>query len=465
MSRKPVFGDKESAQTAARFMRGNFSDTLDVIALKSRGRAAIEADEAAWAAMLPAQAADVVPVTRRRRVRRARVNTIAPSKISEPLRVIYSGLDAFVVNVKGAVNDDVMQLLPMAQEDAIEVDGLALSPLPPFLGGDVLIRPYGGGTFRFLLTNGDVTVKVRKADHAANMADAQVDVTAACLHRVGWRAAVVALRDWVRLWAAHAVLQVSEIDLCADTQGWCPTGADFFGGGKAFVSPVGRPHIIPYDGDHVGYVRWGTGGAEGSRSGQAPIQCVIYDKTEEVRAHDKGWFVPLWAQNPAYDADEMVTRVEFRFRREWLKERGLSTVDEVLDRLGSMWAEGLEWCRYCVPRPVVYNDDGTEQALQRSRWDVRREWGLLASVSWGAAEVAPLTRLDQVRPKLERTLAAWAGYTVTLQALFGPIVPIDMAELAMLAVAAAGKRWDARGEAYDLKVKERYMRFAGMQAV
>ncbi len=465
MSRKAIFEGKESAETAGRVMRGNFSDTLDVIALKERGRAAVEADEAAWAAMLPVQAAGVVAVTRQKRVKRARVNTIAPSKPTEPLRVIYSGLDAFVVNVRGAVNDDVMQLLPMAQEDAIEVEGLALSPLPPFLGGDVLIRPYGGGTFRFLLGNGDVTVKVQKEGHAPNMAAAQVHLTAACLHRVGGRAAVIAVRDWVRLWAAHAVLQVSEIDLCADTQGWCPTGGDFFGDGKAFVSPVGRPHIIPYDGDQVGYVRWGTGGAEGSRSGQAPIQCVIYDKTEEIRVHDKGWFVPLWAQNPAYDADAMVTRVEFRYRREWLKEHRLDTVDEVLDRLGAMWAEGLEWCRYCVPRPQRYNDAGEPIPLHRERWDVRREWGLLASVSWGDAQVVPLTRLDQVRPRLERTLAAWAGYTVTLQALFGPIVPIDMAELATLAVGAAGKRWNARGETYDMKVKERYKRFAGMQAV
>ncbi len=465
MSRKPIFGDKDSAKTAARFMRGNFSDTLDVIALKERGRAALEADAAAWAAMLPPVEAEAVPVTRRRRVRRARINTIAPSKTSEPLRVIYSGLDAFVVNVKGAVNDDVMQLLPMAQEDAKEIDGLALGPLPPFLGGDVLMRPYGGGTFRFLLGNGDVVVKVRKADHAANMAAAQVEVSAACLHRLGWRAAVVAARDWVRSWAAHALLEVSEIDLCADTQGWCPTGADFFGDGKAFVCPVGRPALIPYEGGHVGYVRYGTGGAAGSRSGQAPIQCVIYDKTEEIRAKDKGWFVPLWAQNPAYDADEMVTRVEFRFRREWLKEHQLDTVDSVLARLGDMWREGLEWCRYCVPEPQRYNDAGEPIPLHRERWKVRREWGLLASVSWGDAEPTPLTRLDQVRPRLERTLAAWAGYTVTLQALFGPILPIDMAELASLAVGAAGKRWDARGETYDLKVKARYKRFAGMQAV
>jgi hypothetical protein len=192
---------------------------------------------------------------------------------------------------------------------------------------------------------------------------------------------------------------------------------------------------------------------------------VIYDKTEEIREHDKGWFVPLWAASPLYDPDEIVTRVEFRFRREWLKERQLDTVSQVLEKLGSMWLAGLEWCRYSVPRPVVYNEDGTEQARHRERWDVRREWGLLASVGWGEAAPSALTRLDQVRPKLERTLAAWAGYTVTLQALFGPILDIDMASIATLAVGAAGKRWESRGESYQAKVEARYKRLAGMQAI
>jgi hypothetical protein len=413
--------------------------------------------------MVPAVAAQEVAVTRRKRVKRARVNTIAPSKTIEPLRVIYSGLDAFVVNVRGAINNDVMLLLPMAQEDAKEIEDLALSPLPPFMGGDVLIKHYGGGTFKYLLGNGDITVKIRKADHAANMASAQVELTAACLHRLGWRVAVSALREWCGLWATFAVLQVSEVDLCADTQGWVPTFADF--STRAFVCPVGRPHLIPYEGEQVGYVRYGTGGASGSRSGQAPIQCVIYDKTEEIREHDKGWFVPLWAASPLYNPDEIVTRVEFRFRREWLKERQLDTVSQVLEKLGSMWLAGLEWCRYSVPRPVVYNEDGTEQARHRERWDVRREWGLLASVGWGEAAPSALTRLDQVRPKLERTLAAWAGYTVTLQALFGPILDIDMASIATLAVGAAGKRWESRGESYQAKVEARYKRLAGMQAI
>jgi hypothetical protein len=464
MSDRPTFGDRESAVKVARGKRARLDDTLDVVAEKARGRAAVAADGAAWAAMIPRAEAEAVPVTRRRRVRRARINTIAPSNVKgDALRVIYSGLDAFVVNVRGALNNDVMLLLPMAQDDAKEIDGLALSPLPPFLGEDVMMRPHGGGTFRFLLGNGDVVVKVRKADHAANMACAQIELSAACLHRVGWREAITAVRAWVRLWATFAVLQVSEIDLCADTQGWFPTFGDF--SSRAFVCPVARPHLIPYDGEQIGYPRFGTGGAAGSRSGQAPVQCVIYDKTEEIRAHDKGWFVPLWARSPYYDPDALVTRVEFRFRREWLKERRLDTVEQVLSRLGSMWAEGLEWCRYCVPREVVYREDGTEQDMQRSRWAVRPEWGLLASVQWGEDAPSGLTRLDQTRPKLERTLAAWAGYTVTLQALFGPILDIDMAMIADLAVGASGKRWAARGETYDLKVRARYKKLSGMMAI
>jgi hypothetical protein len=476
MSDTPVFGDKSSAARVARGKRARFAEPLEVIALKAQGAARLQAQDdaaiAAWAGRVEAgnawqkagPVAAPVAVTRKRRVRRARINTIAPSKANCDLRVIYHGLDAFVLNVVGSVRWDFITLMPMAQEEAKELDGLALAPLPPFLGEGLMMRAYGGGTFKFLMGNGDVTVKVRKADHSANMAAAQVEVTAACLHRLGGVEAVRAVRDWCRSWAGHSVLQVSEIDLAVDVQGWHPTFADFYGQ-KAFVCPVSRPALIPYDEDHIGYVRFGTGGASGSRSGQAPIQVTMYDKTEEIRVHDKGWFVPLWSRSPLYVPDERVTRVECRYRREWLKERRLDTIEQVLAKLNSIWCEGLEWCRYCVPVPARYNDAGEEMDPHRSTWEVREEWCLLRGVSWAHDAREPLERIDQVRPRLERTLAALGGYMVTVQALMGPILEIDIDAISVLAVGAIKKRWEGRGETYDVKVLERYKKLSGMMAI
>jgi hypothetical protein len=426
--------------------------------LALRRRAAQEEADIAFerirSAGLPA--VPVVAVTRQKRVKRARVNTIAPSIYSGGFRVVYSGIDSYVANVRGDVRWDFLALLPGAKEDAEAAGGLALAPLPPFLGENLAIKNHGGGTFAYLLANADVVVKVRKAGHAPMLAAAQVELSSACLHRLGHVEALRALAVWVALWAPGATLQVSEVDLCADTEGWQPTAADFAGKREqwAFVCPAERPTLIPYD-DYYGYVRFGTGGQQGSRSGAAPIQCAIYDKSDEIRVHDKGWFVPLWARSAGYKEDEIVTRVEYRYRREFLKEFGIETQEQLLGALGALWLAGLEWCRYCVP-PVEGGD------TNRSRLEVRPEWQVLASVDWGVCEASGLQRIDQARPKLERTLAAIGGHMVTLQALLvGAMVP-DLRAVADMVVPALLHRWAARDESYEKKVDERVLRLGGL---
>jgi hypothetical protein len=430
---------------------------LDVVALKTRGVEALERDEAAMRGMLAARdAGPAVAVTQKKRVRRARVNTIAPSDYNGGFRVLYHAIDTYAVNVHGKVRSDFMELLPSAQDEAKEAGENVLGPFPPFLGVNLSIKPYGGGTFRFLLENDDLAVKVRKEGHAPTMATAQVRVSSACLHRLGYVAALRSLGEWLAVWCPGGRLQVSEIDLCVDTQGWQPRMEDFSGSRESwpFVCPVDRPHLIPYDG-YAGYVRFGTGGRDGSRSGAAPIQCSIYDKTEEVRVHDKGWFIPLWAQSASYIEGELVTRVEFRFRREWLKERGIETQAQVLASLDAIWAEGLEWCRYTVPA-------GPGEDSNRSRLRTRDEWRVLRSVEWSGGRGGILDRIDQARPKLERTLAAIGGHFVTLQAMLINVLDVNLPELMEIASPAILKRWEARGEDYRVKVDGRVLRLGGL---
>lgn len=454
MSRKPVFGDKSSIDAARRFMRSQLTDSLEVVRLKELGRERAQADQDAWDAMRAAAHPEtIVPVTRKKRTRRARINTIAPSDYNGPFVTLYHNLDALVVNVDGNLRPDLIELISMAQEEAKEADDIVLSPLPPFLAENLSIKPHGGGTFRFLLGNADVTVKLRKHDRAGNMALAQVDLTSACLHRLGWLAAIVALEAWVAEWVVAPKLQPSEVDLAADTQGWQPTFDDFQN--KAFVCPVNRPHLIPYEDGTLGYVRWGTGGRSGSRSGPAPIQGVVYDKTEDIRTHDKGWFVKLWAENPAYREDETVTRIEFRFRREWMKERGIDTLPDLEWALDAMWGEALEWCRYCYP-PEEGGDSN------RSRLRVREEWFMLKGLVWRGGDKTPLERIDQARPKLERLLAVLGGCLTSVHALVLDSVPLDPGQVLALIGPSLQKRWDARGEDYADKVRHRRLSMGGL---
>ena len=354
------------------------------------------------------------------------------------------------------VREDFLVLLDWAQGEAKENPGVpALCPLPPFLGASLQLSDHGGGTFRFLASNADVTVKVRKADHASTMASAQVWLSSACLHRLGYRRAMEEMAAWVKLWAPGGVIQPTAFHPCADTQGWQPTFDDFAGGieQRAFVCPVARPTLIPYEAGHIGYLRFGTGGKQGSRSGAAPIQLAVYDKSEEIRQSDKGWFVPLWAQNSAYKDDEIVTRIEPRFTREYLADKGIETQEQLLAAMGSLFREALEWCRYCVP---------DEKESNRSRWKTRDEWGVLAALEWGEVPAAPLSRIDQARPKLERTLAAIGGHYVTLQAMLVDALDVDLRQLAEITVPAILKRWEARKEDYAEKVQSRVLRLGGV---
>ncbi len=455
MPGKLVFGDKSSVAAALRFKRGRLDESLEVVALGQRGRAALERDEAAIEAMRSAarSAVPVVEVTRKKRAKRARINTIAPSDYQGTFRVIYNAIDTYLVNIVGReVRSDFMALLPMAQEDAKEVGDMSLSPFPPFLGQNLAIKSHGGKTFAYLLGNADVAVKVRKEGHAPTLAAAQVQLSAVCLHRLGYKKALAALAEWVEVWAPGAKLQPSRVDLCADTQGWRPTFEDIQR--QAFVTPCPRAHFIAEAGE-VGYLRFGTGGKEGSRSGAAPIQLVVYDKSEEVRVSDKGWFVPLWSLSGSYRADEAVMRVEARFTREWLKERAIDTQAQLLAMLPALWTEALEWCRYCVP-PAAGED------TNRSRLEVRDEWRVLRAVEWSESPEQPLERIDQARPRLERTLAAIGGHMVTLQALFADSMKYDLRGIADLAIPALLKRWEVRGEDFSEKVEYRRLRLGGM---
>jgi hypothetical protein len=364
-------------------------------------------------------------------------------------------MDTYLANlVGGELRDDFLELMPMAQEDAKSVEGLALalSPLPPFLGQNLGIKPHGGGTFAYFCTNGDVTVKIRKRGHAASLAAAQVQLSAACLHRLGYVAALEELAAWVKIWFPVGHIQPSRVDLNADTQGWQPTIADI--GASAFVTPCSDAHAV-FRAGAVGSLRYGTGGQVGSRSGSAPIQLAIYDKTEEIRVHDKGWFVPLWAASSAYRDGEVVYRIEARFTREYLQERHVERQSDLLAALGALWLEALEWCRYTVPPAAGGN-------VNRSTWKTRPEWGALAAVQWGGVPERVISRTDQAQPKLERVLAALGGQLVSLGALFAGIMDADIGEAVSLAVPALLRRWDERGESFTEKVCARALRFGGV---
>jgi hypothetical protein len=79
--------------------------------------------------------------------------------------------------------------------------------------------------------------------------------------------------------------------------------------------------------------------------------CCIYDKTAEIVVSRKDWMREVWATN-GWNGASRVMRVEFRYKRECLRELGVSDAGEFLERqqLARLWAYSTKSClRHTTP--------------------------------------------------------------------------------------------------------------------
>lgn len=79
----------------------------------------------------------------------------------------------------------------------------------------------------------------------------------------------------------------------------------------------------------------------------APVQVRIYDKSKEITAHHKEWFFfDVWG-TPFCDD---VWRVEFQLRRDFLRDFGVSSYDDLKSKMGGLW-EYLTTSAYSLRYP------------------------------------------------------------------------------------------------------------------
>ncbi len=138
----------------------------------------------------------------------------------------------------------------------------------------------------------------------------------------------------------------------------------------------------------------------------APHSCLIYNKSSEVTVHHKEWFYEVWKRN-GWDGQTPVTRVEFRYERECLREMGLEDPYELLDRLDRLWAYSTRaWLRHTIP----------SQDSNQSRWPVSAVWQVVQGATLFVTEAVPAVRVKKVELEREHTLAGFVGYGTSLAA-------------------------------------------------
>lgn len=318
-------------------------------------------------------------------------------------QVVNYHIDTLILNVKGKMPDDVAKRLDDMQSAAREIEQDVMTEWS-FRGHALFLRPHGAKNWRWILACGDGYLHIDLGKGKLNGIIAKVRFSSFLLHEMGAGEALSAVYGFLAAMLGEGyALQVSEVHICADIAGWELSLED----ARRFVSQ-GRARSARLadgeDGDDDGQIVRLTGRrcSEYKISQGAPHSCDIYDKTLEVKNHQKQWFYEVWRSN-GWDGESRVTRVEFRYKRECLREMGVECPYDMLDRLPELWAYSTQkWLRHTIP------DNDSNQ----SRWDTSPVWDVVQGAS-GNDDATPAVRTKKVELDTERSQAGFVGYATS----------------------------------------------------
>ena len=380
--------------------------------------------------------------------------------------IINAGVDTFMVNYKFSGDDDKpngsslpehiitkldeWQAIARKEHDVVATDLLfSYNVGPDHYEQSLLMRPHGSGIWSWLVYSDDIKLSLSYGTMNGGVF-CQARFSAHLLWSIGPESALIALDallyDFI---GAMVYQQASEIHLCADVQGWDVSTLDWQ---NAFVSRVVRIRERPeppteeeqngglspsdlrkleasiQDGIHnndaetVAYPMATTThrkiatldfGSHGSN-----ISCQIYNKSAEIKVHNKGWFEPIWAACPDYNPDLTVWRVEFRIKRKFLATFHLNEAFSVLSQLELLWKYAtVEWLRYVDLS--ASSDTNKSRLPTHSAWEVIQAAYSSQDVTTIPETQATLVKQSRTMAKRKAAIAGAVGYMRSAVALAG----------------------------------------------
>ncbi|GAC1621363.1 MAG: hypothetical protein NVS4B7_13190 [Ktedonobacteraceae bacterium] len=380
--------------------------------------------------------------------------------------IVNAGVDTLMVNYKFAGDDDKpngsslpehisakldeWQAIARKEHDVVATDLLFSYDLgPDRYEQSLLMRPHGAGIWSWLVYSDDIKLSLSYGTMNGGIF-CQARFSAHLLWSISSESALIALDAMLYDFIGSMVYQqASEIHLCADVQRWDVSTLDWQ---NAFVSRVVRIRERPeppteeeqagglspsdlrkleasiQDGIHnddaetAAYPMVTTThrkiatldfGSHGSN-----ISCQIYNKSAEIKVHNKGWFEPIWAACPDYNPDLTVWRVEFRIKRKFLATFHLNEAFSVLSQLELLWKYAtMEWLRYV--------DLSLSSDTNKSRLPTHAAWEVIQSAySSPDATTIPETQAALVKQartmaKRKAAIAGAVGYMRSAVALAG----------------------------------------------
>jgi hypothetical protein len=289
-------------------------------------------------------------------------NTATNNSNHESLGVKFLrfGVDSLYLSYQGDlfphIDTKLAHLKRIAQSDRQEQQAQAQLKI-----GDHLfeVKDKGSSMFSYVLEDNAFRIQLSRPSKSVPMAYVKIS-SEYLTHQLPADAEKHLYQILSQLGSVQSSAHVSRIDLFVDfvsfqnMEAWTR---------EAWVTRAASVNAYAIDNRFTGWAI-GMGGVIAAR---------LYDKIFEICKSNKGYLIPLWEIAGRLEGDP-VWRLEFEFKRDFLKQKGLVTLTEVLANLNGLWSYATtEWLKLTMPNP----DDQT-----RARWPVHPLWQALSTVDW-----------------------------------------------------------------------------------
>lgn len=333
------------------------------------------------------------------------------------LHIVGANIDTWILNVKGDLLETLADELDELKEASQETEEDMATPWT-FAGETLFIRAHGSGRqWRWILHCPSLHLDVGRG--RLNGIIGKARLASAYLWEQGPDVALSQLYEFLAgFYGEGFTLQVREVHLCADIAGWelALDDADAFstrGHKKTTHTTTDQDNADEtYSLPNVDVNLSGRRCTGFEFSKGAAHSCCIYDKTKETTKSRKDWMQAVWSAN-GWDGQSRVTRVEFRYERECLREMGIEEPYALLDELAALWAySSMQWLRRTTP-----TDD-----TNRGRWPLSPFWQAIQHADF-FGESVPAVRERKHKGNLTLICQMLAGCSTTAAAYLSGQLP------------------------------------------
>lgn len=191
--------------------------------------------------------------------------------------------------------------------------------------------------------------------------------------------------------------KVSRSDVCADTDLVTFKETDI----KGVVTLARKRQKYFVEGEYA-IGRKFTGFTIGKGS---PLQARVYNKSIEIPSSGKAWFKEIWLANN-WCEDREVWRVEFQIMRNVLKEFGINTVVDLLNKEGELWA-------YLTQQWLTIRQPSNDKVY---RWKLKKKWKTIQEAG-NDYNTTPLVREKVLQGSIQSLLDQGAGILLSVAAI------------------------------------------------